>query len=180
MTTYAVQTGTPVHLGGEVWSTGSATSLNDGGDVAVYIPTSGYQYVNVVIHYDGSLTSTNSYTQFHNNQGNRVSMEYCYRGYDVNQNTFNYQGGNDGWQLFAQSQDCSQGWLLNAIIPVGPDFTQRPQVQIDMVYTRNGIGVARLHGGASYTGGYPLERVGVNIDGDGVVDSMYWKVIGYK
>ena len=179
MSLYAVQTGTPVHLGGEVWSTGSATSLNDGGDVAVYIPTSGYQYVNVVIHYDGLNTASNSFTQFHNNQGSRVSMEYCYRGYDSGSNAFNYQGSAE-WQLFAQSQDCSQGWLLNAIIPVGPDFNYRPQVQIDMVYTRSGIGVARLHGAASYTGGYPLERIGCNIDSNGVVDSMYWKVIGYK
>ena len=180
MTVYQVQSGTPVHLGGEVWSTGSQTGMNEPSDAAVYIPTSGYQYVNVVIHYDGSGLGQNAYTQFHNNQGSRVPMEYCYRGYDAKGSTFNYLGGSADWQTFSNILDCGQGWLLNAIIPVGPDFTQRPQVQIDMVYTRNAIGVARLHGGASYTGGYPLERVGVNIDGTGVVDSMHWKVIGYK
>ena len=178
MTTYQVQAGLPVHLGGEVWSTGSLTGLNDGGDVSVYIPTSGYQYVNVMIHYDGSNVATNSYTQLHNNAGNRVGFEYVYRGYDVNSNALNYQGGNDDWQLFAQSQDCTQGWTLNAIIPVG--LRDRPQIQLDMVYTRSGIGVARIYGALSRPTADTIERIGCNIDGPGVIDAMEWKVIGYK
>lgn len=180
MTVYQTQAGTPVHLGGEVWSTGSLTGISDGGDVAVYIPTSGYQYVNVVIHYDGTGTGINAYTQFHSNQGGRVPMEYAYRGHYVGGTTFSHTGGADTWQTFSTNLDCDQGWLLNAIIPVGPNFNQRPQIQVDMVYTRNAVGVARLHGAASYTGGYPIERIGCNIDNTGVVTALYWKVIGYK
>lgn len=175
--TYQAQSGLPVHLSGEVWSTGSLTGLNDDNDVAVYIPTSEYQYAHVMIYYDGTGTATNSYTQLHNSSGSRVSCEYVFRGYDSSSNALNYQGGG-AWQLYAQSQDCNVGWTLNAIIPVGS--RNRTQIQIDMVYTRSGIGVARVYGGLSRPAADTIERIGVNIDGGGVVDFMEWKVIGYK
>lgn len=166
------------YISGEVWSEGEVTFSGDGGDVEVKIPTSGYLYCDVYLDYDGSGTATNSYTQFHDSTGTRVGMEYVYRNYDRAGSNTVFTGSSDSWQLFAQSQDCNQGWVLKASIPVGS--RDRPHIHIDVAYTKSGVGAAWTHGSLSYPSSGTIQRIGCNIDGGGTITRMTWRVVGYR
>lgn len=174
---YFGQNSTTNNLTGEVWSQGTHTYSGDGGDNEIAIPTSGYSFAYVHIKFLGSGVSTNSYTQFHNSSDSHLSMEYSSRYHTQNGGNSSYNG-NSLWQQFAQSQDCSVGWLCRWWIPVGS--WNRVQISGDISWTVNGVGIAKTHVSYQRQGTDTIGKVGCNIDGGGTVTGMYFRVIGYR
>ena len=179
MSQYYGQNSTINKLTGELWSEGVQTYSGDGGDneIAVPGPGSGYSFAYAHIKFSGSGVATNSYTQFHNSSDSHLSMEYSCR-YHRQDGGNSYYVGNSTWQKFADSQDCSTGWLARFWIPVGN--YDRVQVSGCISWTYNGVGIAETHGSYQRQGTDNIGKVGVNIDGSGTVTGMHWRVIGYR